>query len=326
MRVGGVTVTNATLHNEDEVRRKDVRIGDTVIVRRAGDVIPEVVSVIKERRPPHAKVFHMPRKCPVCGSEAIREEDAAVTRCTGSLFCPAQRKQAIRHFASRRAMDIEGLGEKLVDQLVDNGLINNPADLYLLTTEQLEGLERMGAKSAHNLVAALETSKATTLSRFLYGLGIPEVGEATAQGLAEYFAALEAIMAADEQALREVPDVGPTVARHITTFFRQSHNDEVISRLHDAGVHWPSPARSRNTGYKPLQGRTFVLTGTMGFATRDELKTRLQALGAKVTGSVSKKTDYVVAGKDPGSKLDKARELGIAELDEEGIQTLLAGK
>jgi len=326
VHVGGVTVTNATLHNEDEVKRKDVRIGDTVIVRRAGDVIPEVVSVIKERRPPHAKVFHMPRKCPVCGSEAVREEGAAVTRCTGSLYCPAQRKQAIRHFASRRAMDIEGLGEKLVDQLVDNGLVNNPADLYFITAEQLEGLERMGAKSARNLVAALDSSKATTLARFLYGLGIPEVGEATAQGLADHFASLDEIMAADEQVLQEVPDIGPTVAQHIATFFRQSHNHEVIDRLRDRGVHWPSATRRRDAGHKPLQGKTFVLTGALAFSTRDELKKRLQALGAKVTGSVSKKTDYVVMGSEPGSKLDKARELGVAVLDEEGIKALLAGK
>ncbi len=326
VRVGGVTVTNATLHNEDEVRRKDVRIGDTVVVRRAGDVIPEVVSVVKERRPPDAKEFHMPRSCPVCGSDAVREEGMAVTRCTGSLFCPAQRKQAIRHFASRRALDIEGMGEKLVDQLVENGLVHNPGDLYFLTSEQLEGLDRMAAKSARNLVDALEASKSTTLARFLYGLGNPEVGEATAQTLADYFGSLEGIMAADEQGLQEVPDIGPTVARHIATFFRQPHNRDVITRLRDIGVHWPSQARRRDTGHRPLQGKTFVLTGSLDFASREELKTQLQALGAKVTGSVSKKTDYVVVGKDPGSKLEKARELGIAELDEKGIRELLTGK
>ena len=325
VRVGGVTVTNATLHNEDEVLRKDVRIGDSVIVRRAGDVIPEVVSVIKERRPAHTRIFHMPDKCPICGSEAVREEGMSVTRCTGSLFCPAQRKQAIRHFASRRAMDIEGLGEKLVDQLVDNELVNNPADLYFLTREQFEGLERMAAKSAQNLVDALEASKSTTLARFLFGLGIPEVGEATAQTLADHVGTLEDIMAADEQTLQEVPDIGPTVAHHIVTFFRQSHNDEVIARLRKRGVHWPAPTRRRSTGHKPLQGKTFVLTGTLSFATRDELKAQLQALGAKVTGSVSKKTDYVVAGQEPGSKLDKARELDITVLDEQGVKALLAG-
>ena len=320
--VGGVTVTNATLHNEDEIRRKDVRIGDTVIVRRAGDVIPEVVTVVKERRGPHAPVFEMPKQCPVCGSDVVRLEGEAVARCSGGLYCAAQRKQAIRHFASRRAMDIEGLGDKLVDQLVDRHLVEDVSGLYGLTVEVLAGLDRMGEKSAANLVVALERSKDTQLARFLYALGIREVGEATAQSLAQQFGSLDALMATDEEALQAVPDVGPVVASHVATFFRQSHNRDVITALRRSGIHWPEQ-EPRAAHALPLEGRTFVLTGTLAGLTREQAKERLQALGAKVTGSVSKKTDYVVVGADPGSKYDKARALDIAELDEGQLLELL---
>ncbi|HHH35732.1 MAG TPA: NAD-dependent DNA ligase LigA [Gammaproteobacteria bacterium] len=320
--VGGVTVTSATLHNEDEVRRKDVRVGDTVIVRRAGDVIPEVVAVVKERRPRGARPFRMPKKCPVCGSEVVRAEGEAIARCSGGLFCPAQRKEAIRHFASRRAMDIEGLGDKLVDQLVERGLVKDVADLYTLSEDQLAGLERMGRKSAANLVAALERSKTTSLARFLYALGIREVGEATAQTLAAHFGSLEALMDADEEALQAVPDVGPVVAAHIRAFFRQKHNREVIRRLRDLGVRWPEQP-PRKAEALPLAGKTFVLTGALESMTRDEAKARLQALGARVSGSVSRRTDCVVAGADPGSKYRKARELGVSIIDEAAFLALL---
>ncbi|NIP72840.1 MAG: NAD-dependent DNA ligase LigA [Gammaproteobacteria bacterium] len=322
VHVGGVTVTNATLHNQDEIERKDVRIGDTVIVRRAGDVIPEVVSVVRQRRPKDAGRFRMPANCPECGSEVVRPEGEAVARCTGGLFCPAQRKQAILHFASRRAMDIGGLGDKLVEQLVERDLVRTPADLYDLVEDQVAGLERMGRKSAANLVAALGESKRTTLARFLYALGIREVGEATAQSLAAHFATLAAIMDADEERLREVSDVGPVVAQHVAAFFRQAHNREVIDKLRRAGVHWPE-AQPLSKGVLPLQGTTVVLTGTLSGMTRDEAKERLQALGAKVTGSVSRQTTYVVAGENPGSKLDKARALGVEALDEDGLLKLL---
>ena len=320
--VGGVTVSNATLHNQDEINRKDVRVGDTVIVRRAGDVIPEVVSVVLAKRPKNAKRFTMPTKCPVCGSEVIRPEGEAVARCSGGLFCAAQRKEAIKHFASRKAMDIDGLGDKLVEQLCDQGLIHDVSDLYSLSQEQLAGLERMGDKSAQNLVEALEKSKKTTLARFLYALGIREVGEATAQGLANYFTELGAIQHADEETLQQVPDVGPVVAAHIHAFFRQSHNLEVIENLIKAGVHWPAikrPAASQ----QPLEGKTIVLTGTLFVMSRDEAKQRLQSLGAKVTGSVSKKTDLVVAGAEAGSKLTKAEQLGVEVMDEAGFTALL---
>jgi len=320
--VGGVTVTNATLHNEDEIRRKDVRIGDTVIVRRAGDVIPEVVAVVKERREPNAPVFEMPTQCPVCGSEVVRLEGEAVARCSGGLYCAAQRKQAIRHFASRRAMDIEGLGDKLVDQLVDQRLVKDVSGLYGLSVEVLAGLDRMGEKSAANLVAALEHSKDTQLARFLYALGIREVGEATARSLARHFGTLDALMAADEDTLQTVPDIGPVVAGHLVAFFRQSHNRDVITALRRSGIHWPEQ-ESRAARPLPLEGRTFVLTGTLAGLTREHAKERLQALGAKVTGSVSKKTDYVVVGDDPGSKYDKARALDIAVLDEAQLLELL---
>ena len=324
VRVAGVTVTNATLHNEEEIRRKDIRIGDWVIVRRAGDVIPQIVRVVPDRRPKNARVFHMPKHCPVCGSELIRDGDGIILRCSGGLFCPAQRREAIRHFASRRAMDIEGLGEKLVDQLVERDLVRSPADLYDLDVETLAGLERMGEKSARNLIRALEHSKHTTLARFLFALGIREVGEATALALASHFGDFDAIRDADEEALMEVPDVGPVVAEHVVTFFRQPHNREVIERLLAAGIHW-DPVPRPEIEESPVAGRTIVLTGALS-RPRSEIKEQLQALGARVAGSVSKKTDYVVAGADAGSKLERARELGVTILDEAGLQALLAGK
>lgn len=318
--VGGVTVTNATLHNEDEVRRKDVHIGDTVIVRRAGDVIPEVVSVITERRPADAKPFVMPTQCPVCGSDIERVEGEAVARCIGGLYCEAQRKEAIKHFASRRAMDIEGLGDKLVEQLVEQQLIDDVAGLYSLDAAVIAGLERMGEKSANNLIAALEKSKTTTLDRFLYALGIREVGDATARALAQAFGSLEALMQADEAQLEAVRDIGPIVARHIVHFFQQAHNREVIDKLLAAGIHWPAIAV---TGQQPLEGQTYVLTGSLNSMTRDEAKQRLQALGAKVSGSVSKKTTAVIAGDKSGSKLSKAEALGVTVMDEEDLLCLL---
>jgi DNA ligase (NAD+) len=321
VEVGGVVVSNATLHNMDEVRRKDVHIGDTVYVRRAGDVIPEIVRVLPERRPKDAREVVLPAHCPVCGSDIIKPEGEAVARCTGGLFCPAQRKEAIKHFASRRAMDIEGLGDKLVDQLVDKELVHDPADLYGLNKEQLMALERMGEKSARNLLDALERSKETTLARFLYARGIREVGEATSQALANRFRSLEALEQATEEELQETPDIGPIVAAHIAAFFRQPHNREVIEKLLEAGIHWPeveTPAEEE----QPLAGKTFVLTGTLG-RPRSEIKAELQALGAKVTGSVSRKTDYVVAGEAAGSKLTRARELGITILDETALRKLL---
>ena len=319
--VGGVTVSSATLHNEDEVRRKDVRIGDTVVVRRAGDVIPEVVRVVSELRPPKARTFEMPKECPVCGSKVIREQGKAAARCSGGLFCPAQRKQAIRHFASRRAMDIEGLGEKLVDQLVDRGLLQTVADLYVLNADQFAELDRMAEKSASNLIEAIEKSKATTLARFLFALGIPEVGQATAQALADHFGELSAVMDADEETLMRVPDVGPVVAQDIATFFREARNREVVERLRQAGAHWEE---GRPNGHEqPLAGNTFVITGTLAAMTREEAKERLQALGAKVSDSVSRKTGYLVVGEGPGSKLEKAKALGVEILDEAGLLRLL---
>jgi DNA ligase (NAD+) len=321
VHVAGVVVSNATLHNLDEIERKDVRVGDTVIVRRAGDVIPEVVSVVSARRPRHSKKIHLPKHCPVCGAEVERPEGEAVARCTGGLFCPAQRKNAIKHFASRRAMDIEGLGDKLVEQLVDSGLVESVADLYDLTVDQLAGLERMAEKSAHNLVAALDKSKDTSLARFLFALGIREVGEATAQNLAQHYGDLKKLMSADEEHLQTVPDVGPIVAQHIEHFFRQAHNREVIHKLLDAGIQWPK-VKVRDVAELPLAGKTVVLTGTLSLP-RDEVKAELQALGAKVTGSVSKKTDMVIAGEAAGSKLEKAQALGIEILDEAALRKLL---
>jgi DNA ligase (NAD+) len=321
--VGGVTVTNATLHNEDEVRRKDVHIGDTVSVRRAGDVIPEVVSVVSEKRPANARRFEMPTICPECGSHVLKQADEAVARCTGGLFCPAQRKQAITHYASRRAMDIEGLGEKLVDQLVEANLVHTLADIYKLDLTTLSNLERMAKKSAQNILDALETSKATTLARFIYALGMRNVGEATAKDLAKHFGSLSALMQAGAQDLLNVNDVGPVVAESITNFFSETHNQRVIAELLAAGITWPeSEGKQASAGH--LVGKIFVLTGTLPNLSRDEAKDKLEAAGAKVSGSVSKKTSYVVAGSDAGSKLEKAHELGIAILDESGLLSLLA--
>ena len=320
--VGGVTVSNATLHNMDEIERKDVRIGDTVIVRRAGDVIPEVAAIVPERRPADARKIHLPTHCPVCGSEIVRPEGEAVARCSGGLYCPAQRKEAIKHFASRRAMDIEGLGDKLVDQLVDTGLVDHVDGLYALTQEQVAGLERMGEKSAENLIAALEKSKDTTLARFIFALGIREVGEATAKALANYFGDLEPLMQADEEALQAVPDVGPVVASHVAAFFHQTHNREVIDKLLQAGIRWEKVAVKREAA-GPLAGNTYVLTGTLARMTRDEAKAKLEALGAKVAGSVSKKTTAVIAGAEAGSKLAKAEALGVEILDEDAFLKLI---
>jgi len=322
--VGGVTVSNATLHNMDEVARKDIRIGDTVIVRRAGDVIPEIVSVVVDRRPADSQPIIMPDRCPECGSEVVRAEGEAVFRCSGGLFCPAQRRETIKHFASRKAMNIEGLGDKLIEQLLDHGLIEHVDDLYRLTVEQIAGLERMGKKSAQNLVKALEKSKHSQLARFLYALGIREVGERTAETLAMHFGNLDSLMAADEAALMQVPDIGPVVARHIYTFFRQPHNREVIQSLLDAGIHWPDPAPRRDD--LPLAGKTYVLTGTLSSMTREQAKAKLMALGAKVTSSVSSKTTAVIAGANAGSKLAKAEKLGVPVLDEAGLLELLKGE
>lgn len=320
--VGGVTVTNATLHNEDEIRRKDIRINDTVVVRRAGDVIPEVVRVIGDKRPVQAHVFVMPRACPVCGSAVRRLEDEAVARCTAGLYCPAQRKQALLHFASRRAMDIEGLGEKLVEQLVESELVATPADLYRLDIAALAGLERMAEKSAGNAVAAIDRSKRTTLARFVFALGIRNVGERTAADLARYFGDIEPLMAADEQTLQQVRDVGPVVAQSIVQFFAEPHNCEVVAQLLAAGVGFERTPRARQAS-SSVSGRIFVLTGALPNLTRDQARELIEARGGRVTGSVSKKTDFVVAGADPGSKYDKAVELGIAVLDEDGLQELL---
>lgn len=321
--VGGVTVTNATLHNEDEIRRKDVHIGDTVIVRRAGDVIPEVVAVVTERRPADARAFVMPTACPVCGSHIEKLEDEAIARCTGGLICAAQRKQSLLHFAQRRAMDIEGLGDRLVEQLVDQGIVRTPADLYKLGVAKLAALERMADKSAANLVAAIDKSRATTMNRFIFALGIRHVGEATAKDLARHFGKLDALMAADEAALLEVNDVGPVVAQSIANFLAEPHNVEVIEQLRAAGVHWPESEPVAKAP-APLSGKTFVLTGTLPTLSREDAKELLEAAGAKVAGSVSKKTDYVVAGAEAGSKLDKAEALGVPVLDEAGMLALLA--
>jgi DNA ligase (NAD+) len=328
--VGGTTVSNATLHNEDEARRKDVRVGDTVIVRRAGDVIPEVVGVVLDRRPADAgPPFDMHAllhgRCPVCASTIVREEGEADWRCTGGLFCAAQRKQALLHFAQRRAMDIEGLGDKLVDQLVDGGVIRTLPELYRLGVAKLAALERMADKSAANVVAALEKSKHTTLPRFLYALGIRHVGEATAKDLARHFGALDRIMDASVDELLQVRDVGPVVAQSIRTFFDQPHNREVVEQLRAAGVHWDEHEGAPPAETLPLAGKTVVLTGTLPTLSRDEAKAMLEAAGAKVAGSVSKKTDWVVAGEAAGSKLDKARELGVAVIDEAGLRELLGG-
>ena len=326
--VGGVTVTNATLHNQGEIDRKDVRIGDWVIVRRAGDVIPEVVGPILERREGEPERFDLLKSwptCPECGSHVVRGEDEAVARCTGGLFCPAQCKQALRHFAGRRAVDIDGLGEQIVNQLVSAGVVKTPADLYdstRLNAEVLAGLERMGEKSATNLLAAIDKSRDTTLARFIFALGIRNVGETTAKDLARYFGGLDALLAADEATLLQVPDVGPVVARCIVEFLAESHNREVISALQKA-MRWPETAPAARPEAGALAARTFVLTGTLPTLRRDEAAAMIEAAGGKVTGSVSKKTDYVVAGADAGSKLDKAQQLGVMILDEEGLRILL---
>jgi DNA ligase (NAD+) len=316
--VGGVTVTNATLHNEDEARRKDVRIGDTVIVRRAGDVIPEVVSVMLEKRVQDAPIFTMPKHCPVCGSDAVRLEGEADYRCTGGLFCGAQRKEAILHFAHRRAVEVEGLGDKLVEQLVDTNVIRTLPDLYKLGFVALASLERMADKSAKNLLQALEKSKNTTLPRFIFGLGIRHVGEATAKELARHFGKLDTIMDATEEQLLEVADIGPIVAKSIRTFFEQAHNREVVEQLRACGVHWPEGEPAAKVP-QPLSGKTFVITGTLPTLSRDEAKDMIESAGGKVAGSVSKKTDYLVAGTEAGSKLVKAQELGVAVIDEAGL-------
>jgi DNA ligase (NAD+) len=342
VQVAGVTVTNATLHNADQIARLDVRVGDTVIVRRAGDVIPEVASVIQARRPPGTKPWRMPRKCPECGSPLLREEGAAAWRCTGDLACPAQRKEAIRHFASRRAMDIDGLGERYIEDLCELGYLESVADLYRLSLDDLLEMKRraderdgttpetaragkVATRWAEKLIEAIERSRETTLPRFLFALGIGQVGESTAAALARQFGTLAALRAADEAALQQTPDVGPTVAALVAGFFANERNNRVVDALVAAGVHWPDVARPAASA-QPLAGRTVVLTGTLQGMSRDEATGRLTALGAKVAGSVSKKTHYVIAGAEAGSKLDKARELGVPVLDEAGLAQLLAGR
>jgi DNA ligase (NAD+) len=321
--VGGVTVSNATLHNEAFVHSLDVRIGDTVIIRRAGDVIPQVVAVVQEKRPRGAPQFTMPTRCPVCGSAVERDESEKDHRCTGGLVCPAQRKQALLHFAGRRALDIEGLGDKLVDQLVDEQLVRTPADLFNLGLGTLAGLARMAEKSAANIVAALEKAKHSTLERFIYALGIRHVGETTARDLARHFGSLDALMAADEQALLDVADVGPVVAASIAHFFAEPHNREVIAQLRAAGVTWPEgkPRVQRAAG--PFAGKTVVLTGTLPTLSRDDARALIEAAGGKVSGSVSKRTDFVLAGAEAGSKLDRARELEVRVIDEAEFNRLL---
>jgi DNA ligase (NAD+) len=323
--VGGVNVTNATLHNEDELKRKDIRIGDTVVVRRAGDVIPEVVSVLIEKRPNDARLFTMPTACPECGSHIERPLDEAVARCTGGLFCPAQRKQAITHFASRRALDIEGLGEKLADQLVEANLVHALDDIYKLDVTTLANLERMASKSAQNVINALESSKQTTLARFIYGLGIRNVGEATAKDLSAHFGGLQALLDAPLEALLEVNDVGPIVAESILQFFSEPHNCDVISSMQKLGVHWQE-TEGKQTATGVLVGKTLVLTGTLPNLSRDAAQALIEAAGGKVSGSVSKKTDYVVAGSDAGSKLEKAQSLQVTVIDEAGLMFLLENK
>jgi len=320
--VGGVTVVSATLHNEEEVRRKDVRVGDTVIVRRAGDVIPEVVRVLPESRQPNVPQFVLPKRCPECGSKVVRLPDEAIARCSGGLVCPAQRKQALLHFASRRALDIEGLGGKLVDQLVDAGLVHTPADLYKLDVAAMAALDRMADKSAANVVAAINKSQATTLARFIYALGIRHVGETTAADLAQHFGTLDTLLAADEHALLEVRDVGPVLVQSILQFLAEAHNRKVIADLRSAGVHWTEAAPRRAHAGK-LRGLTFVLTGTLPTLARDDAKALIEEHGGKVAGSVSKKTSYLVAGAEPGSKLDKAGELGVPVLDEQQLVAMV---
>ena len=322
--VGGVTVSNATLHNIDELHRKDVRIGDTVIVRRAGDVIPEVVSVIRKRRPKKTSVVELPQACPVCGSHITREEGEAVARCTGGLFCKAQRAEALKHFVSRRAMDIEGLGAKLIAQFVEEDRIANPSEIYELTKDELANRERMGDKSAENLVNAIEASKSTTLARFLFALGIREVGEATAASLAAYFGNLPAIIQATTEELVKVPDVGPVVATRIRDFLDEPHNLEVMTRLQELGVQWDDLDPMQVSEDGPLTGKTFVITGTLPEMTRDEAKDLIQRNGGKVTGSVSSKTSYLLAGEKAGSKLTKAQKLDVEIIDLDGLLKLIS--
>lgn len=321
--VGGVTVSNATLHNMDEIERKDVRVGDKVIIRRAGDVIPEVVSVVPGTRKKGSPKIRMPKKCPVCKSDVIREEGEAVSRCTGGLYCKAQRKEAIKHYASRKAMDIEGLGDKLIEQLVDENLVDHINELYALKLEQLAALDRMGEKSASNLIEALEESKQTQLNRFIYALGIREVGEATAASLAAVYTNLDQLKKASEEDLQNISDIGPIVAKHIVHFFAQKHNTDIIKKVLQAGIKFKNKRVSTGTS-KKLSGKTFVITGTLHSLTRDQAKERLQAAGAKVTGSVSAKTDYLLAGEKAGSKLTKAEKLGVTVLDEDGLEALLS--
>lgn len=324
VQVGGVTVSNATLHNMDEIKRLDIHIGDEVVLYRAGDVIPKIVSVVLSRRPQEAKAITLPTACPECGSEIFTPEGEAIARCTGGLICPAQQKEALRHFVSRRAMDIDGLGIKLIAQLVEKGWVKSAADLYQLQAEAVAGLERMGPKSAENLIQALEKSKNTTLARFLYALGIREVGEATAEALANHFGSLSAVMRAGEDALQQVEDVGPIVAGRIRHFFAEPHNQAVIAALLDAGIHFPEGEFNAPQEEQPLEGQTWVLTGTLSEMTRGEAKEALQALGAKVSGSVSKRTHIVVAGEAAGSKLTRAQELGVTVWEESQLLDLLA--
>ncbi len=324
--VAGVVVSRATLHNEDEIRRKDIRVGDTVVIRRAGDVIPEVVAVLPERRPAQAQPFVMPTHCPVCQARIVRQPDEAVARCSAGLACPAQLQASIRHFVGRKAMDIEGLGDKHIDQLVSRGLVTSIADIYRLSREDWLSLDRFGERSTERLLRAIERSKATTLPRFVFALGIRGVGEATAMALAGHFRSLDALMAADDETLQRVPDVGPVVAASLRSFFQESANRRVIQDLLDAGVHWPAPPPPTDASPSAgiLAGKVFVLTGTLASMTREEAKERLQALGAKVTGSVSSRTDYLLAGEDAGSKLQKARQLGVAVIDEAMLEELIA--
>lgn len=321
--VGGVTVSNATLHNADEIERLQVKIGDQVVIRRAGDVIPQVVSVIRERRPENAREIVFPSLCPVCDSHVERIEGEAVTRCTGGLVCQAQRKQALKHFVSRKALDVDGLGDKVIEQLVDREMVETPADLFKLSAGILTVLERMGPKSAQNIVNALDKSKLTTLPRFLYSLGIREVGEATAANLAQHFKTLEAIQAATEEQLIDVQDIGVIVAKHITTFFGEEQNQAVVKDLLEQGIHWPEISAPEQGVELPLEGKTVVLTGTLSQLGRSEAKEALQALGAKVTGSVSKKTDILFAGENAGSKLAKAQDLGIEIKTEQDLLDLM---
>jgi DNA ligase (NAD+) len=321
--VGGVTVSNVTLHNMDEVARKDVRVGDTVVVRRAGDVIPELVRVIADKRVRGARAVELPKQCPVCGSHVDRTEGEAVARCSGQLVCPAQRLGSLFHFASRRAMDIDGLGERLIAQLIESGRVATPADLYTLTLEELGGLDRMGPKSAANLVAALESSKQTTLSRFLYALGIRDVGEATAIALAEHFGDLDPLMDASLEEIQQVRDVGPVVAGHVREFFDEQRNRSVVAQLRQAGVAWPKIARTARSGPGPLAGKVVVITGTLDAFSREQAREAARAAGATVTDSVSKKTSLLVAGAEAGSKLGKAQALGVPVLDEQAFLQLL---